>query len=95
MATRKTREMRQALASKGFQERPGDHKYYSFYFRGKKTSVWTKFSHGSSEYGDSLLGAVKRQLKVTKQQMDDLFDCPLDEAGYARLLIDQGVIRDE
>ena len=84
--------MQQALERKGFRSRSGDHRYYHFYYEGKKTSVWTKFSHGSHEYGDPLLGAVKRQLKLTKPQMDDLFDCPLDEEGYAQLLIGQGVI---
>lgn len=91
--------MMKSLSRKGFQEKiGGDHFYFTFYYKGKKTSVVTKFSRGSSykEYHGRLFSEVKRQLKF--EDSKDLIDfciCTFSEQQYIAHLLKQGHIKDE
>ena len=76
-----------SLLRKGFKSKEGDHKFYTFYYNDKKTSVFTKISHSSSTINDSLLGLMARQLKLNKNDFCNLVDCPLSEKEYADILI--------
>lgn len=93
MATRKTRKIQGSLNSKGFCESSTDHYWYILYVGGKKTSVRTKISFGKQEYGDALLSRMAGQLKVSKKQLLDLIDCPLDYENYCEILILKGVLK--
>ena len=46
---------------------------------------------GYKTYGDSLLGQMALQLKVTKADLVDLVKCPLDGPGYVEKLRDRGI----
>ena len=90
MNVRKTRDIRQALLSKGFSLREGGshEKYFLQDHNGKVTAIFTLLSRGSKprEYDDRLLGRMARQLKLSKDQLLDLIDCPLQHAAYLDLL---------
>ncbi len=59
---------------------------------GKKTMIYTKISHGEKEIGDPLLSAMARQLRLTRNQLNDLIDCPLQYGDYVKILTDAGVV---
>lgn len=90
MSARRVREMEQTLLSKGFRRRDGDHRYFHLYIDGRRTAIWTKFSHGAGEYGDALLAKVRQQLRLTRTQFDDLMDCPMGFEGYVTALRERG-----
>lgn len=96
MAVRKTRAIRQALLSKGFSLREGGNheKYFLRDQNGKVTAIFTLLSRGSRprEYDDRLLGRMARQLKLSKDQLLDLIDCPLHHAAYMDLLQQQDLL---
>ena len=66
---------------------------YWLYVAGKRTSVRTRISHGASEYDDRLLGQMARQVGLRRHELDDLIDCPLDQAEYVRLLVERSAVR--
>lgn len=85
-----------SLPAKGFTLEDGkrDHHILRFHHRGLTTAVYTKVSRGKEykDYGDGLLAKMSRQLKITRAQLNDLIDCPMDETGYANVLRAAGVI---
>ena len=86
-----------SLPSKGFTLEDGkDHYFLRFHHRGLTTAVYTKVSRGKEykDYGDFLLAKMSRQLKISRAQLNDLIDCPLDELGYVDALRSAGVIAD-
>jgi len=85
--------MRKALEAKGFRPYETHHTFYILYVDGKKTSIRTRISHGISEYGDTLLGHVRRQLGLTSKELQDLVECPLSGESYVALLKERGKIR--
>lgn len=93
MATRKTRKIQQSLSSKGFEKSTTDHIWFVLHVDGKKTSVRTKISFGTKEYGDSLLSKMAGQLKISKSQLLDLIDCPLDHEKYCYILTKKEILR--
>lgn len=91
----KTRDIEKALLSKGFVEnRKSHHIFFYFKYRGKiRKGIFTKISHGASEYGDSLLKAVKRQLKF--ESLNDLYlfiECTITEDMYVDILKKRGIL---
>lgn len=92
MAVRTKRDVESALKRKGFRQDEGDHHWF-FYWTGdgKKTTVRTKTSHGSTkDLGDGLLKEMARQLRISKPQFLDLVDCPMSREQYHQLLEDGG-----
>ena len=89
MRARKTKEIIKALKKKGFELYP-EKKHHQFYYLvvdGKKQTIKTYFSHGKKEYGSSLMGQIKKQLKFTEtQQAEDFFDCPMTGEEYVAML---------
>lgn len=82
-----------ALLKKGFQAEMGDHTYFSFYFNGIKTAVRTKMSHGAKSISGSLIGCMKRQMKLeTSEQFKNFINCPLKKEQYEKILEKQGII---
>ena len=86
MGTRKSREIKEGLIKKGFLPEQRDHTYLFLHVEGRKSSVRTKVSHGSKEYGSNLLSMVARQLHLTSAQLDDLLDCPMSYDDYLDML---------
>ncbi len=83
----KTRKISSALQNKGFKPIESDHTYYWFFLDGIRTHIKTKISHGKSEYGDNLLSAMRKQLKLnTASELKDLIYCPMSQENYIELL---------
>ncbi|WP_439492304.1 hypothetical protein [Bosea sp. (in: a-proteobacteria)] len=85
--TRARDDIDAALLRKGFRKDEGDHHYYIYWnLSGKKTIKKTKMSHGSSykTIGDPLLGAMAKQVGLTKKSFLELVDCTLDQTGYEK-----------
>jgi len=93
MSTFKTSVIDGALRGKSFQKSSTHHDMYWFYVGEKKTSVRTRLSHGVSEYGDSLLGQMARQLHLTRADLGELIECPLTEDAYRQKLISGGYVK--
>ncbi len=93
MSTYRTREIKQALLSKGFQESTTDHYVYHLWVNDRKSSVRTHVSFGAKEYGDPLLGFMAKQLKLRRSELDDLIKCPITKEQYLSLLVKRGHVR--
>ncbi len=90
MKPRKTSDIQRALSKKGFQLYPvkDHHSFYYFYYKGKKTTIYTYFSHGSAEYDKNLMGCIRKQLKFKDNSLfNDFIDCPLSMEQYIEMLI--------
>lgn len=79
-----------SLRKKGFTEEQGkrDHNFYFLTHQGKRTSIYTKVSRGTShkEISDVLLSAMSKQTYLTKKQFLDLVDCDLSADGLIKIL---------
>ena len=92
MAVRGKREVETGLKRKGFRQDDGDHHWYFYWTaEGKKTTVRTKTSHGSTkDLGDGLLKEMARQVRVTKLQFLELVDCAMTREEFEGALMDGG-----
>jgi predicted RNA binding protein YcfA (HicA-like mRNA interferase family) len=88
LPVRARRDVEAALKKKGFQQGDGDHHWFVFWTAdGKKTTIRTKTSHGSTkDLGDGLLKEMARQTRVSKIQFLELIDCPMRREQYQGLL---------
>ncbi len=78
MTVFKAKDICSALKKKGFLEDPNSHHiYYRFYYNGKRTAVHTFISHGPIEYGDKLISEVKKQLHLSKNELQKFIECPM------------------
>lgn len=93
---RKRKAIKSALQKKGFTlETCQHHDRYKYYIDGKFTGVHTHISRGSGykDYSDSLLGRMKKQLKLnSKEELLDLIDCPMEEKDYRNVLRENGIL---
>lgn len=81
-----------ALTRKGFAASEGDHTYYIYHTAdGRKTLAKTKVSHSGKDIGDTILGMMARQCRLTVPQFRDLVDCPLSREAYEAILKEQGL----
>ena len=89
----KTRKIALSLQNKGFEAEETHHTYFWFYHNDQRTHIKTKISHGSNEYGDNLLSAMQKQLKLnSKKELLDLINCPMSQEDYIRLLTNKNEI---
>lgn len=89
------KQIETALAQKGFVRKNNDHRYFHHTYQGKHTGIVTYTSHGSGYkvYDDSLLGLMKRQLRLdTMNEVRGLLLCPISGAEYIELLKKKGKI---
>lgn len=92
-ASMRVREIDASLCKKGFERNDkSDHIRYILYVDGLKTGIMTKISHGENEIGDGLITAMSRQLKLSKNQFQDLVKCPLSKEAYKQILQDAKAI---
>jgi hypothetical protein len=85
-----------ALTKKGFIASEGDHKFFAYFTaEGKKTSVWTKTSHGSGHktITDGLVSLMARQCGLTNALFKRFVDCDLAREDYETNLIENGRIK--
>lgn len=68
--------------------------YYTLYCNGKKTSIFTKISHGKTEIGEPLLGMMAKQVKLSKEKFADLVNCPLSKERYLEMMKQQGYVKE-
>lgn len=94
MPVRAKRDVESGLKRKGFRQDEGDHHWYFYWTaEGKKTTVRTKTSHGSTkDLGDGLLSEMARQVRVTKSQFLELVDCPMTREQYEGALVEGGQV---
>lgn len=96
MKVRKVRDLVKALKKKGFQLYPekDHHQFYYLTIDGKKYPIYTFISHSYDEYGDSLMGEVKKQLCFKRTiDMEQFFDCPMTKEKYIAMLKENGEIK--
>ncbi|WP_034695500.1 hypothetical protein [Chryseobacterium sp. JV274] len=93
MKARKVKDLMKVLKKKGFELNPekDHHNFYYLMVDGKKSSIYTYFSHGKTEYATSLMQMIKRQLCFQNTKTaEDFFDCPLTKEKYIEILKEQG-----
>jgi len=84
----KARDVQKALKAKGFQESTKrDHIYYFLFHNGKKTNIFTKVSHSSSEIDDRNCSSMARQIRLSNPQFRDFVDCALTYDIYVKTLV--------
>ena len=91
-------DIRTALKNKGFREKlKGDHDRYWLYVGEKQQAIFTKLSRGARyrTYGDDLVQAVAKQLKMTKPILRKFVECTVSEADYLQHLRESGVVLSE
>jgi len=91
---RDARDIESALLKKGFLKTPGDHHYFKYQTTtGLITPIKTKTSHTPKQksIGDSLLGKMCRQCRLSKSQFLDLVDCPMTREQYEIILKNDGI----
>jgi predicted RNA binding protein YcfA (HicA-like mRNA interferase family) len=90
LAVRAKRDVESGLKKKGFRQDEGDHHWFLYWTAdGKKTTIRTKTSHGTTkDLGDGLLKEMARQVRLPKAQFLELIDCPLTQQHYQKLLED-------
>jgi hypothetical protein len=85
-----------SLAEKGFEKEGGrDHRFWYFFYLGKKTAIRTKISTGTGykDYPINLLRRMRGQLSLDSLgQLDDLLRCPMGGKEYAELMLRKGVV---
>lgn len=89
MKARKAKDLQKVLNKKGFVLYPekNHHQFYYLEIDGVKQNVYTYFSHSLNDYGSSLMGKIKKQLKfVETDKAEDFFDCPMSEQQYIEML---------
>ncbi|KNZ68690.1 hypothetical protein Tfer_2784 [Thermincola ferriacetica] len=92
---RPRKDVETALENKGFRKNNNDHRKFVYYsLSGKKTSIWTKTSHGTSHKDISLdnLKKMAKQCRLTLQDFCDLLDCPLSREEYEQRMVSGGYI---
>ncbi|MDN5846879.1 MAG: hypothetical protein L0H53_11465 [Candidatus Nitrosocosmicus sp.] len=90
MTVLKTRDISTSLIKKGFKTRDGDHTYFILYIQDRKTSIYTKISHGRREIDDSLIKRMAGQIRLEKNQFLKLIECAIDHEKYTQILKDNG-----
>lgn len=93
MPTIERDDIERALAQKGFQLRPGDHRFYRLVVDGKETSIVTKVSTGTKyrTLGNDLVSRMARQMHLTAAQLKQFVDCSISAAEYVALLRTRGI----
>lgn len=93
MAVLKTIQINKALTKKGFKKENKDHYFYYYTHNGKKTNIFTKFSHSSTEIGESLIKMMADQVHLEKDEFKKLIECTLSGEEYKKILINKGFIK--
>lgn len=90
-----TKDIKKSLLSKGFQAEEGRrHLRLRLYINDKATCVVISLSRGITEYGNELLGWVKKESGLdTLRQVTDLIECSMSYEVYVEYLREKDVVR--
>jgi hypothetical protein len=89
MATLDPRKTEAALLKKGFVIANNDHHYYEFWHNGKVVAR-TRMSHNDQEINNWLIGQMKKQCLLEKNDFMNLIKCPLSKEAYLKKLKEGG-----
>ncbi len=81
MAVLSAKDTNKNLLKKGFVKYEGDHNYFEFWHNGILTTR-TKTSHNNQDIGDSLIGAMSKQCKVSKEFFKQFARCEKSKDDY-------------
>jgi hypothetical protein len=71
------------------EDRKKDHIFFYFKIEGKQYRA-TKLSHSArGQVDESLLSLISKQLRLKREELQDLVACPLSEEEYFRLWLDR------
>jgi len=93
MTTVKRNKLMTSLEKKGFVSNSrGDHHHYILVVNGKYTHIRTKISRGSShiEIGEALIAKMSKDLKIPKNKLLSLIECPYSYEQYISDLTSEG-----
>jgi len=93
MKIRKVQDIGAVLSKKGFVLNPAKqhHRFYYLCVDGRKTKIYTYFSHSKNEYGKNLLSQIKKQIQIDSiDDFENFLDCPLSKEDYLNLLAKKG-----
>lgn len=84
----KVRDVDSALKKKGFKDAlKRHHSYYFFWYKNKKTNIFTKISHNEKDISDNLCSQMAKQIKLSNQEFKSFVSCPLQQEGYVAILL--------
>jgi len=63
-----------------------------FFYEGKLIT-WTKRSHGAGKLDGEIPEFIRKQMRLTRRQFQDLIGCPLGLPEYIQILRTQGLIQ--
>ena len=64
----------------------------ALFYVGGRLILRTKRSHGSGKVEGNIPHFIRQQMKLNEVQFQELIACPLDRAGYIRILTDKRII---
>lgn len=86
------KQVESALLKKGFKYSNKSHRFLALFIEGKKTAIRTMVSHGRTTYKGRLEKSLRDQLKVTKEELVGLVECPLTMEAYLECLKERNAI---
>lgn len=90
MSSYPARRIASALESKGFTGDETHHRMFWLVVEGRRRGIRTYVSHSIREYGDRLLSAVARQMKLRRSELDAFVQCSMSGEEYVDLLRQRG-----
>jgi len=91
MAVLNAKDTNKNLLKKGFIKYEGDHNYFEFWHKGILITR-TKTSHNNQDIGDSLIGAMSKQCKVSKEFFKQFARCEQSKDEYVTELKANGIL---
>jgi hypothetical protein len=93
MTAKRGNKIHRALAAKGFTPKNGPkHIIYHYYFKGKKTRIYTFMSRPPGQINDDLIGIMAKQTKLEKREFVELIECTLNKDALLRLYLSRQII---
>lgn len=87
----KGRKAHHSFLKKGFRDERGRKDiFYYFYYKGKKSHIFTKMSHNPGDLDEWHITQMAKQVKLKKNQFIDLIDCPLIEEDLIKIYLELG-----
>jgi hypothetical protein len=88
MADIRGNKVHRALSEKGFTPKNGPkHIIYKYYFKGKKTRVYTFMSRPPGMLNDNLIGIMAKQTKLEKKEFIELVECTLKKEDLLQIYL--------
>jgi hypothetical protein len=93
MSAYPTRRITQALEKKGFTKDDTHHRMFWLMVEGRRRGIRTFVSHSIREYGDRLLAAMAKEMKLRRAELDAFIQCPMGQEDYLALLRERSELR--